>query len=281
MKVFRTIKEQQNYSLNYKCGNTRVGLVPTMGFLHEGHLSLIDKAKEHANKVIVSIFVNPTQFGEGEDYEDYPRDEKKDLKLLKEKNVDCVFIPKPEEMYPEGFKTYCEVGKLSKEYCGRSRPTHFRGVVTVVLKLFNIVQPDVAVFGEKDYQQYIIIKTMTDDLNLPIEIIPSPIIREKDGLAVSSRNVYLEEEERKEARIIYESLIMAKEMVDKGEKDVGFLKKEMTELIKSRKHTRIDYIEFVDSENLEKVEKIETPTRVLVAVWIDKARLIDNTEVKP
>ena len=281
MKVFRTIKEQQNYSLNYKCGNTRVGLVPTMGFLHEGHLSLIDKAKEHANKVIVSIFVNPTQFGEGEDYEDYPRDEKKDLKLLKEKNVDCVFIPEPEEIYPEGFKTFCEVGKLSKEYCGKSRPTHFRGVVTVVLKLFNIVQPDVAVFGEKDYQQYIIIKTMTDDLNLPIEIIPSPIIREKDGLAVSSRNVYLEEEERKEARIIYESLIMAKEMVDKGEKDVGFLKKEMTELIKSRKHTRIDYIEFVDSENLEKVEKIETPTRVLVAVWIGKARLIDNTEVKP
>jgi pantoate--beta-alanine ligase len=281
MKVFRTIKEQQNYSLNYKCRNTRVGLVPTMGFLHEGHLSLIDKAKEHANKVIVSIFVNPTQFGEGEDYEDYPRDEKKDLKLLKEKNVDCVFIPKPEEMYPEGFKTYCEVGKLSKEYCGRSRPTHFRGVVTVVLKLFNIVQPDVAVFGEKDYQQYIIIKKMTDDLNLPIEVIPSPIVREKDGLAVSSRNVYLEEEERKQAKIVYESLIMAKEIVDKGEKDVGFLKKEMTELIKSRKHTRIDYIEFVNSENLEKVEKIEAPTRVLIAVWMGKARLIDNMEIIP
>ncbi len=281
MRVFRTIKEQQNYSLNDKCQNTRVALVPTMGFLHEGHLSLIDKAREHENKVIVSIFVNPTQFGEGEDYEDYPRDEKKDLKLLEEKNVDCVFIPKPEEMYPEGFKTYCEVGKLSKNYCGRSRPTHFRGVVTVVLKLFNTVLPDVAVFGEKDYQQYIIIKTMTEDLNLPIEIIPSPIIREKDGLAISSRNVYLEKEERKEANIIYESLIMTREMVDKGKKDVGFLKKKMTELIKARKHARIDYIEFVNPGNLEKIKKIEGPTRVLVAVWIGKARLIDNIEVGP
>lgn len=281
MRILRTIKEQKNYSLNDRCQNTRVALVPTMGFLHEGHLSLIDKAKEHADKVIVSIFVNPTQFGEGEDYEDYPRDEKKDLKLLEEKNVDCVFIPKPEEMYPEGFKTYCEVDKLSENYCGRSRPTHFRGVITVVLKLFNIVQPDVAVFGEKDYQQYIIIKTMTEDLNLSIEIIPSPIIRETDGLAISSRNIYLEKEERKEATVIYKSLNMAREMVDKGKKDVGFLKKEMTELIKSKKHTRIDYIEFVNPETLERIEKVENLTRILIAVWIGKARLIDNMELKP
>lgn len=280
MRVFRTIKEQQNYSLNEKCQNTRIALVPTMGFLHEGHLSLIDKAKEHADKVIVSIFVNPTQFGEGEDYEDYPRDEKKDLKLLKEKNVDCVFIPELNEMYPEGFKTFCEVGKLSKEYCGRSRPTHFRGVVTVVLKLFNIVQPDVAVFGGKDYQQYIIIKTMAKDLNLPIEIIPSPIIREKDGLAVSSRNFYLKREERKEATIIYESLIMAREMVEKGKKEAGLLKKKMIDLIKAKKHTRIDYIEFVNPQTLEKVEKVERPTKVLIAVWIGKARLIDNMEIR-
>lgn len=281
MKIFRKIKEQQNYSLNMKRQNIKIGLVPTMGFLHEGHLSLIDEAKENADKIIVSIFVNPTQFGEGEDYKEYPRDEKRDLKLLQEKNVDAVFIPREDEMYPEGFRTFCEVSELSKKYCGSSRPTHFSGVVTVVLKLFEITQPDVAVFGEKDYQQYIIIKTMAKDLNLPIEIIPSPIIREKDGLAVSSRNIYLKKEERKEAIIIYKSLIMAGEMVRKGEKEAGLLKKKMTEIIKAKKYARIDYIEFVDPQTLEKVEKVEKPTRVLMAVWIGKARLIDNMEIKP
>ncbi len=280
MKIFRTIQEQQNYSLNNKCLNIKVALIPTMGLLHEGHLSLIDKAREYAGKIIVSIFVNPTQFGEGEDYKEYPRDEKEDLELLRDKNVDAVFIPVAAEMYPKDFKTFCEVHEISKKYCGRSRPTHFRGVVTVVLKLFNITQPDIAVFGEKDYQQYIIIKTMTEDLNLPIEIIPSPIIRERDGLALSSRNIYLGSEQRKEATIIYESLIMAKEMVDKGEKEVGLLKEKMAELIKSKRHTRIDYIEFVETETLERVERVDKPTRVLAAVWIGKARLIDNMEVK-
>jgi pantoate--beta-alanine ligase len=281
MKIFRKIKEQRNYSLNMKQQNIKIGLVPTMGFLHEGHLSLIDKAKEHADKIIVSIFVNPTQFGEGEDFKEYPRDEKKDLKLLREKNVDVVFIPREDEMYPKGFKTFCEVSELSKKYCGKSRPTHFRGVVTVVLKLFEITRPEVAVFGEKDYQQYIIIKTMAKDLNLPIEIIPAPIIREKDGLAVSSRNIYLKDEERKEAMSIYESLIMARELVREGEKETYLLKDKMTELIKSKKHTRIDYIEFVEPDTLKKVEEVENTTRVLMAVWLGKARLIDNMEIKP
>jgi pantoate--beta-alanine ligase len=281
MKIFRTIEEQQNYSLSEKCQNIKIALVPTMGFLHEGHLSLVDKAKEHADKIIVSIFVNPTQFGEGEDYKEYPRDERKDLELLREKNVDAVFIPEASEMYPEGFKTFCEVGELSKKYCGKSRPAHFRGVTTVVLKLFNIIKPDIAVFGEKDYQQYIIIKKMTGDLNLPIEIIPSPIIREKYGLALSSRNIYLDEEERKEATIIYESLIMTKEMVRKGKYEVNLLKEAMSEMIKSKRHTRIDYIEFVEPQTMEQVEKVENPTRILVAVWIGRARLIDNTEVRP
>jgi pantoate--beta-alanine ligase len=281
MKIFRTIKEQQNYSKNVRFQNIKIALVPTMGFLHEGHLSLIDKAKEHADKIIVSIFINPTQFGEGEDYKEYPRDERKDLKLLKEKNVDAVFIPEAAEMYPEGFKTFCEVEELSKKYCGESRPDHFRGVATVVLKLFNITKPDTAIFGEKDYQQLIIIKKMTEDLNLPIEIISSPIIREKDGLALSSRNIYLKKEERKEATIIYESLIMAKKIVNDGEYRVNLLKEKMNELIKSKRHARIDYIEFVNSQTLEKVEKVENPTRILVAVWIGKARLIDNMEVRP
>ena len=281
MKVFRKIEEQQNYSSEKKCESVKVALVPTMGFLHEGHLSLIDKAREYADEVVVSIFVNPTQFGEGEDYKEYPRDEEKDLELLKGKSVDTVFIPKPDEIYPEGFKTFCEVGNISEKYCGSSRPGHFRGVATVVLKLFNITQPNFAVFGEKDYQQYIIIKTMTEDLNLPIMIIAAPIVRKKDGLAVSSRNIYMNSEERKEATVLYESLIMTKGMVKKGEHRVQVLKKEMNELIKTKKHARIDYIEFVDPNTLEGIGEVEKPTRILMAVKIGKARLIDNMEVKP
>ncbi len=281
MKVFRKIEEQQSYSLIRKYKNIKVALVPTMGFLHEGHLSLIDKSKEYADEVVVSIFINPTQFGEGEDYGEYPRDEKRDLRLLKEREVDAVFIPESSEMYPEGFKTFCEVKDLSGKYCGRSRPGHFRGVVTVVLKLFNITQPDFAVFGEKDYQQYVIVKTMTGDLNLPVKIIPSPVIREKDGLAISSRNIYLNREERKEATVLSESLIMVRKMVEKGEYKVDFLKKKMYDLIRSKKHARIDYIEFVDTETLGRVDEVEKPTRILIAVWIGKARLIDNMEVKP
>lgn len=281
MKILREIKEQQEYSSKEKCKDVKLALVPTMGFLHEGHLSLIDNAKKYADKVIVSIFVNPTQFGEGEDYEEYPRDEERDLQLLRERDVDAVFIPEVSEMYPKGYKTYCEVEDISEKYCGKSRPDHFRGVVTVVLKLFNIVQPNLSVFGEKDYQQYIIIKTMAKDLNLPIDIIAAPIIRENDGLAISSRNIYLKSEKREEAIIIYESLNKAKELVDNGETDVSYLKKEMEKLIKSKKDTRIDYIEFVHPETLERVECVEAPTRILVAVWVGKARLIDNMEIKP
>lgn len=281
MKIIRKIKEQQNYSLDNKCKDIKIGLVPTMGFLHKGHLSLIDKAKKLSDKTIVTIFVNPTQFGEGEDYKKYPRDEKGDLKLLREKGVDAVFIPAAAEMYPEAFQTCCSLKQTSKEYCGSSRPGHFDGVTTVVLKLFNITQPNLAVFGEKDYQQYIIIKRMTQDLNLPIKIISSPTIREKDGLAMSSRNTYLNEAQRKEATIIYESLLTAKNLSKKGRNEVALLRKEMIKLIKSKKSTRIDYIEFVNPKTLEKVEKIEKPTRILIAVWVGKARLIDNMEVKP
>jgi pantoate--beta-alanine ligase len=281
MQIFRKIIDQQNYSLSLKRQNIKIGLVPTMGFLHDGHLSLIDRAKEEADKIIASIFVNPIQFGENEDYKDYPRDEKKDLALLGEKNVDAVFIPEVNEMFPKDFKTFCKVRELSEKYCGKSRPTHFEGVTTVVLKLFNITLPDLAVFGEKDYQQYIIIKKMTRDLDLPVKIISSTIVREKDGLALSSRNTYLTAEQRKEATVLYESLKLAEELVKKGEYEVAFLKGKMRKLIESKKHTRIDYIEFVNPETLKEVKKVEQPTRILIAVWLGKARLIDNMEIRP
>jgi len=281
MKIIRKIEEQQKYSLDMKCRNKKISLIPTMGFLHEGHLSLIDTAKELSEKIVVSIFVNPTQFGKGEDFDKYPRDEKRDLSLLEKKEVDIAFIPTIEEMYPEEFQTSCQVRELTKKHCGKSRPGHFKGVTTVVLKLFNIIQPDIAVFGEKDYQQYIIIERMTEDLNLPINIIASPIVREKDGLAMSSRNKYLNHEQRKEATVLYESLIYASNLIKKGKYGAGFLRKEMTNLIKSKNNTRIDYIDFANTETLKDVQKIEEPTRILMAVWVGNTRLIDNMEVKP
>ncbi len=281
MKIIRKIEEQQKCSLNMKCRDKKISLIPTMGFLHKGHLSLIDTAKELSEKIVVSIFVNPTQFGEGEDYEKYPRDEKRDLDILADKKVDIVFIPIVKEMYPEGFQTFCQVNQLTKKYCGKSRPGHFKGVTTVVLKLFNIIQPDIAVFGKKDYQQYIIIKRMTEDLNLPINIIASPIVREKDGLAMSSRNKYLNHEQRKEATVLYESLIYASNLIKQGKYGAGFLRKEMTNLIKSKNNTRIDYIDFVNPETLKDVQKIEEPTRILMAVRVGNTKLIDNMEVKP
>jgi len=281
MKIIRKIEEQQKCSLNMKCRDKKISLIPTMGFLHEGHLSLIDTAKELSEKIVVSIFVNPTQFGEGEDFDKYPRNEKRDLDKLAYKKVDIVFIPTAKEMYPEGFQTFCQVHELTKKYCGKSRPGHFKGVTTVVLKLFNILQPDIAVFGKKDYQQYIIIKRMTEDLNLPINIIASPIVREKDGLAMSSRNKYLNHEQRKEATVLYESLIYASNLIKQGKYGAGFLRKEMTNLIKSKNNTRIDYIDFVNPETLKDVQKIEEPTRILMAVRVGNTRLIDNMEVKP
>ena len=281
MKIIRNIKEQQKYSLASKHLDKKIGFVPTMGFLHKGHLSLIDRAKELSDKVVVSIFVNPTQFGEGEDYEKYPRDEKRDLEKLEQRKVDAVFIPTEKEMYPDGFQTSCQVQELTKKHCGKSRPGHFNGVTTIVLKLLNIIQPNLAVFGEKDYQQYVIIKRMTKDLDLPIEIVASPIIREKDGLAVSSRNTYLDPEQRQEAKVLYKSLLRAKNLIQKGNHDVFSLQKEIKKIIDSKKNTRVDYINFVDPKNLETVKTIDKPTRILMAVWVGNTRLIDNMEVKP
>ncbi len=281
MNIIREIKKQRDWSFREHLQGNKISLIPTMGFLHKGHLSLIKKARKYGDKIVVSIFVNPTQFSPREDFDKYPRDEKRDLRLLRKEGIDIVFIPKIKDMYPDEYESYVIVKELSKIYCGKSRPKHFCGVTTIVLKLFNIVNPDFGIFGEKDYQQYIIIKKMCRDLNVPVKIIPSPIVREKDGLAMSSRNRYLLAVERKEATVLYKSLKLAEDMASSGIKDVKTIKKEMTKLIKSKKFPKIDYIEFVEPESLRRVKTIKRPVRILEAIWIGKARLIDNIEIKP
>lgn len=281
MNIIRSIKKQREWSLREHEKGNKISLVPTMGFLHEGHLSLLKKARKYGDKTVVSIFVNPTQFSPEEDFDKYPRDEKHDIMPLKKEEIDLAFIPEIKDIYPDGYETYVTVKELSKHYCGKSRPKHFRGVTTIVLKLFNIVNPDFSIFGEKDYQQYVIIKKMCRDLNIGVKIIPSPIVREKDGLAMSSRNRYLSMEERREATVLYKSLKLAEDMANNGIKSVKAIKKEMIKLIESKKFPKIDYIEFVEPESLKKIRTIEGPVRILEAIWIGKARLIDNIEIKP
>ena len=218
MQVVRQIREMQKISDKLRKEGKRIGFVPTMGYLHEGHISLVRKARELSDSVVVSIFVNPTQFGPGEDFQRYPRDEEGDKAKLDKADVEFLFIPEAKEMYPTGYQTYVEVIEVSKGLCSDFRPGHFRGVATVVSKLFNIVKPHVAVFGEKDFQQFLVIKRMAEDLNFDIEIIPGTLIREEDGIAMSSRNAYLSPEDRKKARVLYRSLVKAKELFDSGEK---------------------------------------------------------------
>jgi len=233
----------------------KISFVPTMGFLHEAHLSLVRKAKELGDKTVVSIFVNPLQFGPKEDFKEYPRDLERDLAFLEKEEVDVVFVPKTEEMYPSDFQTYVEVTKLTTGLCGAFRPGHFKGVTTVVLKLFNIINPDIAIFGEKDYQQLQVIRQMVKDLNLDIEIIAHPTVREKDGLAMSSRNIYLSSEERESASTLYKALLLAQELIKDGERDSQNLKKKLEDFIHSFPFTKVQYIEFVDPLTLEPVEK--------------------------
>ncbi|MCK4420873.1 pantoate--beta-alanine ligase [candidate division WOR-3 bacterium] len=280
MRTIREIKKQREWSKEERANNSIIGLVPTLGFLHKGHLSLVRKAREVSDSVVVSIFVNPTQFGPGEDYKEYPREEVRDLQLLENEEVDVAFIPSREEMYPEDYETYVAVEKFSKNYCGSSRPGHFRGVTTVVIKLLLIVQPDIAVFGEKDYQQLVIVKRMVRDLNIPVQILSSPIVRERDGLAMSSRNRYLNPEERKNATVLYDSMKEAQQLVNKGMTDVDALKKEMIKIIEGRKHPRVEYIEFVEPETLKRVKKVGVSNRILMAVHIGRTRLIDNMEIR-
>jgi pantoate--beta-alanine ligase len=247
-----------------------------MGYLHEAHLSLVRKAKALCAKVMVSIFVNPTQFGPGEDFERYPRDEESDKAKLDREGVDFLFMPGTAEMYPSGYQTYVDVTEVSKGLCGDFRPGHFRGVATIVLKLFNIVKPHVAVFGEKDYQQFLVIKKMVEDLNLNIEIVPGALLREEDGIAMSSRNTYLSPADREKARMLYRSLERGKKLYNSGERRVSALLKTVEEALRSKDGIDVQYVEIRDAETLNKIERVEKPTVIAVAAWVGSIRLIDN-----
>lgn len=257
-----------------------IGLVPTMGALHEGHLSLARTAKKHTDVVVMSIFVNPIQFGPAEDLDKYPRDFKRDEELARSAGVDVVFYPSVKDMYPEDFSTYVDVEGLTGSLCGASRPGHFRGVTTVVMKLFSIVKPDIAYFGQKDAQQAAVIKKMVADLDLDIDVKVLPIVREKDGLAMSSRNAYLSTDERKEAAVLYQSLRKAEELVKKGETDTARIVRAMEDMIKAKPKARIDYIAVVDPKDLRDAKKISGEALVALAVFVGKTRLIDNMIVR-
>ncbi len=276
MKIVATINEVRAQVKEWKKQGLSVGFVPTMGYLHEGHASLMKRAKEECDKVVVSIFVNPMQFGVNEDLDSYPRDLQADSVLCESIGVDLIFHPEVEEMYADGFCSFVDMNGLTKELCGKSRPIHFRGVCTVVSKLFNIVVPDMAFFGQKDAQQLAVIRRMVKDLNMDIEIIGCPIIREEDGLAKSSRNTYLNQEERKAALILSQTIRMGEQMVKDGVVDAQELLAAMRENIAKEPLARIDYVEAVSMDSIEKVEKIEGEVLVAMAVYIGKTRLIDN-----
>lgn len=277
MKIETTVKDVRKTVKTWKREGLTVGLVPTMGYLHEGHQSLIKKAVEQCDKVVVSIFVNPMQFGPTEDLASYPRDLEKDSELCEKTGADLIFHPEPEEMYQEGFCSFVDMTGLTQALCGLSRPVHFRGVCTVVSKLFHIVQPDKAYFGEKDAQQLAVIKRMVKDLNMDIEIVGCPIIREKDGLAKSSRNTYLDEKERSAALILSKSIFLGKKMVEEGERNANVVKQAMTDLIQKEPMAEIDYVEIVDQNTMQSIEEIKGDILCAIAVGINhKARLIDN-----
>lgn len=277
MQVIKTIREMQKWSMDRKKAGKTVAVVPTMGFLHEGHLSLIDAARANgADAVVVTLFVNPIQFAPNEDFDSYPRDFEHDAALLREKNVDAVFAPAVSEMYPAPVTCMVIENKLSKGLCAKTRPTHFNGVTTVVAKLFNATLPDIAVFGQKDAQQARVLKRMVRDLNFPIRMVVAPIVREADGLAKSSRNKYLNEDERTRALVLSRSLLAAKEMAEKGEKDLakltGFIRKEI-----EAQGGKVDYVEAIDSEELEPVTVRDgKPVMIALAAYFGTTRLIDN-----
>ena len=276
MKIVKTIAEVRAQVKEWRAQGLTVGLVPTMGYLHEGHASLVDKAVSLCDKVVVSDFVNPTQFGPTEDLESYPRDIDHDAALVEAHGGDLIFHPEPEEMYHEGFSSFVDMTVLTQELCGLSRPVHFRGVCTVVSKLFNIVKPDRAYFGKKDAQQLAVIRHMVDDLNMDIEIIGCPIIREADGLAKSSRNTYLSEAERKAALVLSKSIFMGMDMVKKGERDCSAIIASMKKLIEAEPLARIDYVKIVDCATMQQITSLDRPALCAIAVYIGSTRLIDN-----
>ncbi|MBI2901661.1 MAG: pantoate--beta-alanine ligase [Planctomycetes bacterium] len=280
-QIVRTIHEVRGFVSDCRRKGWKTGFVPTMGAFHAGHLSLIRQARRECDSVIVSIFVNPLQFSAGEDYDQYPRQLDRDLRMAESEKADILFCPEVAEMYPKGFDTYIDQsdGGLPSKLCGRFRPGHFRGVMTVVCKLFNMVRPDVAYFGQKDYQQYLIIRRMTIDLNLDVDVRVHPTVREEDGVAMSSRNIYLGPKQRKDAGCLHQALRRAEEMVSNGESSAARVTSEMKRVINRVKGARIDYIAVVNSETLEPLKEIKGKTLIALAVRIGKARLIDNALV--
>ena len=276
MKIVKTIDEVREQVKKWKKQGLTVGLVPTMGYLHEGHASLIDASHRDNDKTVVSDFVNPIQFGPNEDLESYPRDLEHDAVLAESHGCDLIFNPEPSEMYHDGFSSFVDMTVLTQELCGLSRPVHFRGVCTVVSKLFNIVQPDRAYFGKKDAQQLAVIKHMDDDLNINIQIVGCPIVREKDGLAKSSRNTYLSQQERESALVLSKAVFMGMDMVKNGEKDCGKIVSAMKSLIESEPLAKIDYVKIVDCATMQQINYIDRPALCAMAVYIGKTRLIDN-----
>jgi pantoate--beta-alanine ligase len=276
MKICKTIDDVRAASRQTRHDGKRLGFVPTMGALHEGHLSLVRAAKAKCDVVATSIFVNPLQFGPSEDLAKYPRTFERDIGLLEKESVDLLFAPAPEEMYPAGAVTYVTVEGLSEKLCGRSRPGHFRGVTTVVAKLFHIVEPDLAFFGQKDAAQVTIIRRMVRDLNLPVEIVVCPIVREPDGLAMSSRNAYLKPHERKSALVLYRSLTRVKNQFDQGERNAAKLIKAGKQVLTQEPAVRPDYLEIVDPATLDPMQELTKSALVALAAVVGNTRLIDN-----
>jgi pantoate--beta-alanine ligase len=276
VKKIAAVGEMKRAADEIRRGGRAIGFVPTMGYLHEGHLSLVKESRRSAQTTVVSIFVNPLQFGPREDFSRYPRDPGRDETVLEKAGVDILFCPRDIDMYPEGFRTTVEVAGLQEKLCGRSRPGHFKGVATVVLKLFNIVRADYAFFGQKDAQQAIIIRRMAKDLNVETRIEVLPTIREPDGLAISSRNIYLSPEERRSAPVLFRSLEEARRMFGQGERAAGPIREQLLRMIGNETLARVDYVEIVDIRTLETVDRIEGDVLVAVAVFFGSTRLIDN-----
>lgn len=276
MRVVENIEEMKEISRTLRADGKMISFVPTMGYLHQGHMSLMKKGREIGDALAASIFVNPAQFGKGEDLESYPRDLERDIRLCRAEEVDFLFVPKASEMYPDGYQTYLDLEYVTKNLCGASRPGHFRGVATVVTKLLNIIRPHYAIFGEKDFQQLVVIKRLITDLNMDIDIIGMPIIRETDGLAMSSRNSYLSSNERRDALNISRSLFFVKKIFDEGERTSNVIIDEVRKILENIPLIEIDYVKIVDTGSLEDIKTVNNEALLAVAVRIGNTRLIDN-----
>jgi pantoate--beta-alanine ligase len=276
MEIITDIRRMQKLCLDLRREGRRIAFVPTMGYLHEGHASLLREGRSRADVLVLSIFVNPTQFGQGEDFESYPRDLSRDAEMAASVGTDLLFAPEARAMYPQGYSTYVNVEGLTETLCGQSRPGHFRGVTTVVAKLFGIVQPHEAFFGCKDFQQLAVIRRMTADLNLPVEIVGMPIVREADGLAMSSRNVYLSPDERRQALVLSRAIAAARQLARDGVRDAGEILATLRPMIGEQPSARIDYLQICHQSTLQAQERVDGDSVLLLAVFVGKTRLLDN-----